>query len=196
MKTRLVPALGATVATAIYRKLLSDTLALSTQVPADRHEIWIDRPGQSEELSARARELGMTPRTQTGADLGERMHAALAESLMTAQAAVLIGTDCPEYDIDYLRSAFEALERHDAVVGPAHDGGYVLIGLKAAASSLFRQIPWGSNRVLVKTRERLARLGWRWHELPPLHDVDDPEDLARFPDLLTVAKRMQPHPTE
>ncbi len=188
VKTRLIPTLGAAAATALYRMLLYDTLSVARQVAADRIELWVDRLDPASELASRARDLGMATRLQSGADLGARMHAAFVSTLGTARSAVLIGSDCPEYDAGYIASAFDALERHDAVVGPARDGGYVLIGMKTAEPRLFQQVPWGTARVLAVTRERLTQLQWRWRELPPKRDLDTPADLARFPQLLAAVQ--------
>ena len=168
--------------------MLHDTLVLASRLAADGRELWLDHARPAVELPT----AGITRHIQSGADLGERMHKALTQTLQTADAAILIGTDCPEYDVGYLQSAFEALQHHDAVIGPADDGGYVLIGLKRAEARLFQDIAWGGDRVLADTRERLAGLGWHWHELPPLHDVDEPDDLLRFPELLDVARQMPP----
>ncbi len=188
VKTRLIPKLGEAAATALYRKMLHDTLTIATQVAADRVELWVDRLDPTSELAARARDLGMSTRVQSGADLGARMHGAFVETLHGARTAVLIGSDCPEYDAGYIAAAFDALERHDAVIGPARDGGYVLIGTKTAEPRLFRHVPWGTARVLAVTRDRLTQLQWRWHELPPKRDLDTPRDLSRFPQLLATVQ--------
>ena len=66
------------------------------------------------------------------------------------------------------------------MVVPAEDGGYVLIGLRRAAPTLFQAVPWGGERVLTVTRERAAAAGMRLAELPALPDLDRPEDLARL----------------
>ncbi|RLA31853.1 MAG: glycosyltransferase, partial [Gammaproteobacteria bacterium] len=66
------------------------------------------------------------------------------------------------------------------VLGPAEDGGYVLIGVRRLSPVLFEGVDWGSDRVLRQTRARLTALGWRWHELRMLWDVDRPEDLMRL----------------
>ena len=58
--------------------------------------------------------------------------------------------------------------------------GYVLLGLRRVDRALFWQIPWGGNRVLELTRQRLEMLGWSWRELEPLWDLDRPEDLERY----------------
>ena len=111
------------------------------------------------------------------------MRLAFATALRRADKVVLIGSDCPGYDTSYLRMAFDALDRYDAVIGPAHDGGYVLIGLTRIDRQLFEDIPWSTPRVLEKTHGRLQALGWRWTELATLRDLDQPEDLVHFPGL-------------
>ena len=96
--------------------------------------------------------------------------------------AIIGGTGLYALDADYLREAASALGRHDAVIGPAVDGGYVLIGLRRRApAALFDGIDWSTSRVLAQTRERLGRLGLRWAELAPLHDIDEPADLRHLP---------------
>ena len=68
----------------------------------------------------------------------------------------------------------------DAVLAPAEDGGYPLIGLARMSATIFDDIAWGTDLVLAQTRRRLLALGWRWRELRTLWDVDRPEDLARL----------------
>jgi glycosyltransferase A (GT-A) superfamily protein (DUF2064 family) len=112
------------------------------------------------------------------------MGAALSEALARGGRAVLVGSDCPEYSPDYLTAAFRALEREDVVLGPAADGGYILIGVRRLVAELFAEIPWGTSGVLARTRAALGSLGWGWAELPTLRDLDRPEDLLDFPELL------------
>lgn len=188
VKTRLVPALGPNLAAALYRELLRDTLQTAAASTAVRLELWVDRPDPGPYLTQAARTAGMQLHTQRGSDLGMRMHHALAQALARCGSAVLIGSDCPEFDPDYLDRAFDALRHRDAVVGPAADGGYVLIGLKRPQPALFRDIRWGGAQVLEATRERLRSLGLDWQELRTLHDLDDPGDLARFPRLAARAR--------
>ena len=68
----------------------------------------------------------------------------------------------------------------DAVLAPAEDGGYVLLGVRRVEPALFQDMPWGGPQVLDLTRQRLRRLRWRWRELETLWDIDRPEDLSRF----------------
>ncbi len=182
VKTRLIPAIGADAATRLYRLLLEHALNAAAKLESVRKELWC-APPDVEQCRDYAERYGMVLRTQKGADLGERMHHALDSVLRTAQRAVLIGSDSPCYDVDYLNSAFEALRGHDAVLGPAFDGGYLLIGTKKSDSRLFRSIPWSGDRVLETTRQRLLQMGWTRQELPTRHDVDEVADLDHFPEL-------------
>lgn len=184
VKTRLIPTLGVESATAIYRRMLHDTLVTCSALEVQQRELWLDRVAVAPDAgTAMLDSFDLSLHQQSGQDLGLRMHHAFASSLQTADSAVLIGTDCPEYDPPYLHAAFEVLEQEDAVLGPAADGGYVLIGLKKTDHTLFRDIPWGTDGVLAATRRQLQRLHWTWSELPVRHDVDVPADLDRFPHL-------------
>jgi glycosyltransferase A (GT-A) superfamily protein (DUF2064 family) len=62
------------------------------------------------------------------------------------------------------------------VLGPALDGGYVLIGLRRPQPALFADIAWGRPTVLAATRARIAQARLRCHELPPLRDLDTAGD--------------------
>ena len=120
-------------------------------------------------------------REQRGRDLGERMRHASERTLEEARSLVLIGADCPVLEAHHVASALRWLERgSDAVLGPAQDGGYVLLGLRRVHGLLFTGLPWGGPRVLDLTRERLRNLGFRWRELEPLWDLDTTEDLLRL----------------
>lgn len=184
VKTRLIPALGAEGAARLSARLIRDTLDRAGGCALAPVELHVS-PDTAHPFF---RSLADCPplRAQQGADLGERMQAALAAALTGAGFAVLIGTDCPVLDCAYLEQACAALAGgRDAVLGPADDGGYVLIGLRRADARLFAGVDWGSTRVLAQTRARLAALGWDGLELPTLWDLDRPADLDR----LTGAQR-------
>ena len=91
-----------------------------------------------------------------------------------------IGSDCPALTSRELRSAAEALATHDAVVAPAEDGGYVLVGLARSVPGIFQGIAWGTSTVMDDTRRRLDSAGARWKLMPTLWDVDRPEDYLRL----------------
>lgn len=113
---------------------------------------------------------------QVGAELGSRMAHALSESLAAGAIPVLIGSDCPTIDHDYVMTAFTHLEAVDVVLGPAEDGGYGLIGLKRVAGDLFNDMPWGSSGVLGATLERARSAGLSVAQLAPVQDVDTSSD--------------------
>ena len=183
VKTRLIPAIGADAAAEVYRRLLEHALDAASRLKEVRSELWC--AGRDDgSCAAFADRFGMTLHRQEGGDLGERMYHALETALQTADKAVLIGSDSLDYDPGYLTQAFSSLEEHDAVLGPAADGGYLLIGLRRSERSLFDNMSWSNDGVLDETRRRLSALGWGWRELPTLRDVDLPEDLAQFPELI------------
>lgn len=103
--------------------------------------------------------------------------------------AVLIGGDCASLGEAELRAALGLLAAgHEAVLGPAADGGYVLIGLNRPCPMLFRGIAWSTPTVLAATRRRLGQAGLDWAELPPGWDVDTPADLRRLRSNLPAAQ--------
>jgi rSAM/selenodomain-associated transferase 1 len=180
VKTRLIPHLTAVGAARLHHRLVSDTLERLTRAGVAPIELWCaPHPGLPFFDDLRRR-FGAGLRAQSGGDLGERMLRAARDALCRCRRLVLLGTDCPELDGDYVAQALAALEERPAVLGPAQDGGYVLLGLKEAHRALFADVPWGSGEVARITRERMAALGWAWTELPTLWDLDRPADLDRF----------------
>jgi rSAM/selenodomain-associated transferase 1 len=181
VKTRLIPLLGADGAADLHAALLDHTLKTARAVGAEKlelHAAEID-----DDLSARAERYGATLFQQCCGDLGERMQYAFTRALAVdrCSAVVLIGSDCAVLSELHLAHAFDALrEGCDAVLGPAEDGGYVLIGLTRAAPEVFSGIDWGTSSVMTQTRVRLQRLGWTWHELETLWDIDRPDDYLRL----------------
>jgi len=138
-------------------------------------------PDERHELFARcAAQFGVDLVAQRGADLGARMRNAFERAFEQGHALVVIGTDCPGLDADDLRAARDALARAPAVLSPAEDGGYVLIGLVASVPGLFDGIDWGTSTVLAQTRRRFAQAGVQCAELRELWDLDRPEDYARL----------------
>lgn len=120
---------------------------------------------------------------QHGADLGERMHGAIEDASKRAEAVVLVGTDCPPIDREYLDLALSSLVSADAVLGPAEDGGYGLIGLREPRLSLFDGIAWSTADVAATTVERFEEASLHFCCLPTIWDVDRPEDLRRWREL-------------
>jgi len=176
-KTRLIPALGTSGAAGLQAELIHDTLERARRADVGPIELWGAGLDADSMLSTAADTAGVTLQWQRGEDLGERMHRALAAATAAGEPALIVGTDCPALDVRRIRDAAAALLDHDAVINPANDGGYVLLGLHRAPDELFRGVAWGSDQVLAATRSRLAGLGWSWQEWPPLTDIDYAADL-------------------
>jgi hypothetical protein len=108
------------------------------------------------------------------------MYVAFRRGLRSHARVVLMGSDCPALTAGDVRRAARLLRGCDAVIAPAEDGGYPLIGLARNSPILFAGVAWSTAAVMEQTRERLSMLGWRWRELRTVWDVDRPEDLARL----------------
>ena len=181
VKTRLAPILGEGGAAHLHTRLVEETLRLAAKGRFNRVELHCAPRMRDPFFAALALRHRIALRAQGAGDLGARMRRAFERVLRAADAAVLIGTDCPVMRPADLRAAASALrEGADAVFCPAEDGGYALIGLRRVSSRLFAGIEWGSATVMPDTRARLRSLGWRWRELRTLWDVDRPEDYARL----------------
>jgi rSAM/selenodomain-associated transferase 1 len=175
-KTRLIPAVGAAGAAALQAHLTELALrrACATQQPA---LLWL--AGAADPTVTRlAKELGIEVRPQPDGDLGNRMLTALCHAQGCGRAGIVIGTDCPAQSPADIEHAGVLMAEHDVVLQPAHDGGYVLIGMAQPSPEFFAEMPWGTDAVLAKTRERIRALGLRHAELPALPDLDRPEDIA------------------
>ena len=183
VKTRLSPMLSAESAALVAAELVQATLVTAAAARAhgivDAVTLCCTPTATSMFFRECAARFDVGLEVQRGRDLGARMQSALNDALAQGRSALLIGSDCPALREDYFAAGASALSTHDAVIGPAEDGGYVLIGL-ARMLDCFSAVAWGSASVLAETRQRLARLGASWAELPTLWDVDTPADLARW----------------
>ena len=180
-KTRLAPALGADGAAALAECLLRHALLQATEADVGPVELCAAPDTTHPALRAAAAAFGADLTAQGGGDLGLRMHRALTRCLARHDRALLMGSDAPSLDATRLRAAALALESNDAVFVPALDGGYALVGLCQADPRWFAGMTWSHARVMDDTRERLRAAGVRWAELPPVADIDAPDDLRHLP---------------
>ncbi len=183
VKTRLIPALGAEEACRISRRLAEKTLA-HVRVLQRRLSVAVEVHFAGGNENAMSQWLGREWKyfPQVEGDLGRRMNQALIGAFHRGGKPVfLIGTDCPDLTAHLLQKAMELLEDNDLVLGPAQDGGYYLIGMKAPQPGLFPpDMPWGTDRVLAETLREAERLGLQVTLLETLRDIDRPEDLSAF----------------
>ena len=183
-KTRLIPALGPEGAAELQREMTAHTV--KTALSAGGVPVEIRHAGGTQERMQKWLGEKLQYREQCTGDLGERMADAFATAFSDEVGrALLIGTDCPEITEGILREAFEALRRHDLVLGPATDGGYYLIGMRRSAAAravpcVFRDIDWGTDGVFKATFAKVEKLGLSCTLLALLDDVDRPEDLVAW----------------
>jgi len=176
VKTRLLPVLTEQQACDTHIHLIQHCLS-QIQAPDWQSQLWATDTTHPY-IVERAQHSVMTLHKQQGEDLGERMAFAARTSLDDYKYVVIIGTDCPNINADLISKAVTKLKSgSDVVLGPAVDGGYVLVGLSLMVESIFRDIEWGTDRVLEMTRNRLYEAGLNYHELDVQRDIDRPEDL-------------------
>lgn len=183
-KTRLAAALGAERAAQLGDAFLRDTLRACRAV---RAALWISIGSEP----ARPYFTALAPEAhlevQPEGDLGVRLRAAFDAAFGAGfRRAVAIGSDTPQLASERLEAAFDALADGPAVVGPALDGGYYLLGLTAPQPALFEGIPWSTAAVLAQTEQRAEALGLALARLPAMFDVDTAEDLARLSALIAA----------
>ena len=122
----------------------------------------------------------MVLQQQPEGDLGERMSFAATTACNDGvDGVILLGTDCPFIDHQYLQSALQCLsDGRDIVIGPANDGGYVLLAMKRHCAELFTDVAWGTETVFASTMQKIQEQHLDCYVLPPLNDVDSYDDLA------------------
>ena len=181
VKTRLQPQLSPTDAADLYRCFLEDRLGDVAALPE------IDRAIAFTPESSGPRFVSLAPEgfllfPQRGSDLGEKLDSLFSATLALGYEAVVVtDSDSPDLPRSLLRDAFALLaDDSDVVFGPCRDGGYYLVGMKAAAPGLFSNIPWSSSRVLERSLAAADRLGLKTGLLPPWQDIDTFEDLRAF----------------
>jgi rSAM/selenodomain-associated transferase 1 len=174
VKTRLAVALGPERAAALARAFLDDTIAAVRRLPRAQVALASTEPVPGD----------VPVLLQGEGDLGERIERVLRAALELAPFAIAIGADAPGLPPGLLEAARAALERADAVIGPADDGGFYLPGLRSCPKGLLADLPWSAPDTFVRTAERLRAHGLRLEVLEPWFDVDRPEDLDRLRDLI------------
>ena len=181
VKTRLCPPLAPAEAAALYRCFLLDTIATVGALAHAQPAIAYTPDDARAEFAALAPGFALV--AQQGPDLGARLLSTLGRLLAAGHAgAIAVDSDTPTLPRDFLQRAVDQLAGPgpDVVLGPTEDGGYYLIGVRAAHRELFEDIPWSTAAVLDVTLRRAAKHGLHATCLPPWFDVDTPDDLERL----------------
>jgi rSAM/selenodomain-associated transferase 1 len=176
-KTRLAQATSPEWAQRVAQALLEDSLDRFSLVPASRAIVYAPATGATFFSRLAQGRYDVIP--QCDGDLGQRLQHFFADARRHGYSRIIaVGADSPTLPMDYVEHAFAALEDNDVVIGPAHDGGYYLIGGGLQDLALFNDIPWSSTRVLEVTIERVRMASARLALLPPWYDVDTAADWA------------------
>jgi len=173
VKTRLAKDIGIHKALDVYNELVHHTHKITKKVEADKavyyseyveiEDIWDDG--------------SFKPQVQKGNSLGEKMSTAFDEAFDSYKKVVIIGSDCYDLSTKIINTAFEMLEEHDVVVGPAKDGGYYLLGMNEYFPQLFKDKEYSTANVLNELLEEVDTLELSVYKLPMLSDIDTFEDL-------------------
>ena len=181
VKTRLATALGAAEAARVYAGWLETAVTTLTEARLAPLELWVTPDADHPLFEHLAAGSGAELHVQPSGDLGQRMQQVMLQCLAWNETAVLIGSDCPAMQPDYVRRALAVMDAGiDTVLGPTEDGGYVLLGLRNVIATLFTEIPWSTPAVLQTTRRRLRAAGQSWAELETLWDIDSLNDYERW----------------
>lgn len=181
VKTRLIPALGAAGAAQLARQMLDHTLQQTQLAGIGPVELCASPSITASDWAGYPLPHGVETSEQGEGDLGARMARACRQALTRNPRVLLIGTDCPGLTALRLRTAAAALDCHAAVIHPALDGGYPLLGLRTFHPSLFTDMPWSTAAVAELTIVRMQTLEWSVWVGDELADIDEPADLVHLP---------------
>lgn len=173
VKTRLAQTVGPQMALDIYKQLLQHTLDITKKLAVNKYVFYA---GAFSEMDM-WKESGYYQLLQKNADLGEKMHHSFRMLFEKEHSkVVIIGSDCIELTQEIIQQAFDVLTTNDAVIGPANDGGYYLLGIKMLYPHLFTNKQWSTGDVYETTINDFKKLDLKYFVLPVLIDIDTEED--------------------
>lgn len=175
-KTRIAQTVGDKKALEVYQELLEHTCIITSKVAAKKQLYYSQFIDYQDGWSAETFQKHL----QTKGDLGDRMQEAFRQAFQRNSKVVIIGSDCADLTTDLMEQAFQALDEHDFVVGPATDGGYYLLGMNAFHPEVFANMEWSSEKVLPDTLATIERNHWNVHLLPALTDIDHWSDWVAY----------------
>jgi rSAM/selenodomain-associated transferase 1 len=189
-KSRLAKTIGLTAAAELSAAMLKDIITQCLAVT--NAEVYIAYPPQSmsEEFAA-IHQPGINYIVQQGDNLGERMASIFQAflKLKHADKVIIIGSDCITTSTASLNEAFEKLTEVPIVLGPARDGGYILVGQSSFTPRMFINIDWGSSKVMDQTTVLLDAASLKYYQMPLSFDIDRHEDLIALATFLKANPR-------
>jgi len=179
-KSRLIPVLGEEGAAQLQERLINKIIMDLLSFKLCPFEIWQSEKSDYFSKLFVSNSIHVPVSTQKGDDLGERMSNAMGKTLKEISNVIIIGSDCILYNEEYLKSAIVTLQSNSVILGPAEDGGYVLIGMNQRYPTLFEGINWGSDTVFAQTILRLQQGKITYKSIRTLWDIDTKEDLDKL----------------
>lgn len=185
VKTRLAANIGYEKARDVHIQLMTHVLANISNSPdwdvvlslSETEALWPHELLPVQKLLAAHK---VQQAIQNKGSLGDKLASTFDHYSTKHDKVIIVGSDCPTITPDYIQSALSALDQSDVVLGPAEDGGYVLVGVKASHTGLFDNVEWGTEKVLEQTTLNIERLGLRCQLLEQAWDVDTLIDYQRF----------------
>ncbi|MEE9343074.1 MAG: TIGR04282 family arsenosugar biosynthesis glycosyltransferase [Gammaproteobacteria bacterium] len=191
-KTRIAQTTGLELAASFSGRLIEHAVKTVVDASLAPVSIWVADKPDHPFIQSLISNYPLSVFPQTDGTLGDRMSNALDTRLASKHSVVLIGSDCPFINRPYLLSTLTQLKHdRDIVIGPAEDGGYVLIGLRKNDKRLFENIAWSQDSVMQQTRKQVDQCGYRLFELDMLSDIDYFEDIQRWQPLITSVPALQ-----
>lgn len=173
VKTRIAAKAGHQKALEIYQDLVTHTFQVCNSISSSKFIYYSDFIP----IDSKSSQYEYQLETQAGFDLGSKMQNAFQNLFDKGfEKVILIGTDCGELESRHIEEAFGFLESNEAVIGPARDGGYYLVGMRRQIPGFFEGIPWSTSKVLLLTLEKLEKQTVSYGLLELLSDVDEWED--------------------
>ena len=191
VKTRLSQSLPCPAVTALCRCFLEDTVALAKSL--DGVEAAVMCPESDKEELSNLLGTGIRVVAQKGEGLAAGLISVFVHFTgPVPQCVVAFNSDSPHISPSVLHSAFETLAGCDVVVGPTHDGGYYLVGAKAAYPALFENDGMGTRSALDRLLARAQVLELTTALTEPFYDIDIADDLIRLARELELAPAKAP----
>lgn len=174
VKSRLAKDVGELTALNIYKDLLAHTKHIAQQTNADRFVFYTEKIEENDLWPT----SDFNKFVQSQGDLGQKMKSAFELGFQSSyENIIVIGSDILELNETIINTAFDLLENKDAVVGPAEDGGYYLLGLTKMIPDLFENKLWGTDSVFNSTTSDLDKLNQNYTLLEVLNDIDYVTDI-------------------
>lgn len=175
VKTRLAKSIGDENALEIYKTLLSRTEKTVHEIDCEKAVYYSEKIRKNDIWDTSIYQKHQ----QQGGDLGDRMLHAFTKSFSNNyDRVIIVGSDLFNLKPEHIKEAFNKLDDHDFVIGPAYDGGYYLLGMKSLYSQVFKNKTWGSSTVFKETITDLKNQSI--HFLETLNDIDVYSDLKNI----------------